>query len=193
MLINLLLGFLIGLNLSPDQNEVHITGSEDEDLLSMMQRYAAYNHWADQQLANWLRSGSEQDINQEIESSYSSLKETVIHIWNAEYLWLQIVKNESSDNSPAKGFEGSKEDLLKGWLQASEKFSNHLKTMSIEDLQVQRPRSRGDGYLMIADMIQHCMNHSTYHRGQLITMGRQAGLQEPPRTDFIYYVGLPQE
>lgn len=164
-----------------------------DDLTAMMRRYTAYNHWANQQLADWLRTAAEEDLDREIESSFSSLKETVLHIWSAEYLWLQIVKDESTENNPAKHFKGSKEDLLKGWLQASENFSKHLKSMSLADLQAKRPNSRGDGYTVIADMIHHCMNHSTYHRGQLITMGRQAGLDSPPRTDFIYYVGLSGE
>jgi uncharacterized damage-inducible protein DinB len=164
-----------------------------DNLTTMIQRYAAYNHWANQQFADWLGSASEEDMNREIESSFSSLRETVIHIWNAEYLWLQTVKNESADNSPARNFNGSKDGLLRGWLEASENFSDHLMTMTLEELQAQRPRSRGEGYTVIVDMIHHCMNHSTYHRGQLITMGRQAGLTDPPRTDFIYYVSLPKD
>jgi uncharacterized damage-inducible protein DinB len=162
-----------------------------DDLTNMIQRYVAYNHWANQQFADWLSAASEEDLNREIESSFSSLKETILHIWSAEYLWLQTVKNESSENSPAKNFTGSKEELLAGWLKASENFSKHVKSMSLEELQAKRPRSRGDGYTAVVDMIHHCMNHSTYHRGQLITMGRQAGLTTPPRTDFIYYVGYP--
>lgn len=174
-----------------NDNQIMIqSNTQNEDLKSMIERYAAYNHWADQQLAEWLSSDSDEDLSREIESSFSSIKETVIHIWNAEYLWLQIVKEESYENSPAKSFEGNKEELLAGWLKASENFSNHVKTMSIEDLQVKRPRSKGDGHTLIMDMIQHCMNHSTYHRGQIITMGRQAGLENPPRTDFIYYVQI---
>ncbi len=164
-----------------------------DDLTTMIQRYVAYNHWANQQFAEWLGAASEEDLDREIESSFSSLKETILHIWNAEYLWLQTVKDESADNSPARDFKGSKEDLLVGWLQASENFSNHVKSMSLADLQAKRPTSRGDGYTVIVDMIHHCMNHSTYHRGQLITMGRQAGLKDPPRTDFIYYISLPRE
>jgi uncharacterized damage-inducible protein DinB len=164
-----------------------------DDLAAMMRRYTAYNHWANQQLADWLRTATEEDLDREIESSFSSLKKTVIHIWSAEYLWLQTVKNESADDSPAKAFDGTKQELLAGWLKASENFNNHVQTMSLADLQAKRPKSRGDGYTVIADMIHHCMNHSTYHRGQLITMGRQAGLEHPPRTDFIYYVGLPGE
>ena len=206
MLLHILLGIqlLLTVAVMPNErngeeikNNTHTTMESvepiGEDLTTMLQRYTAYNHWANQQFADWLRAASEEDLNREIESSFSSLKETVIHIWNAEYLWLQTVKGESADNSPARNFNGSKEDLLDGWLQASENFSNHVKTMSLADLQTKRPRSRGDGYTVIADMIHHCMNHSTYHRGQLITMGRQAGLKDPPRTDFIYYISLPGE
>lgn len=177
-------------------NNTHLNMNSDfpaEDLTTMLQRYADYNHWANQQFAEWLSTASEEQLNREMESSYSTLKETIKHIWAAEYLWLQVIRDEPTDNSPARNFEGSKDDLLHGWLEASENFSRHVKTMSLADMQVKRPRSRGDGSTLIADMIQHCMNHSTSHRGQLIIMGRQAGLTDVPRTDFIYYVGLPGE
>jgi len=163
---------------------------EGDDFTYMIQRYTNYNHWANQQFAAWLGTASEEELELEIESSFSSLKETVFHIWNAEYLWLQIVKDEPYDNSPVKNFEGTKEELLDGWIQASENFKNHVQSMSLENLKAERANSRGEGFTGIADMIHHCMNHSTYHRGQLITMGRQAGLVDPPRTDFIYYVRL---
>jgi len=32
------------------------------------------------------------------------------------------------------------------------------------------------------------MNHGTFHRGQLVTMGRSLGLTDPPKTDFIHYL-----
>ena len=205
MLIHAFLGLqmFLTLNLAPI-NEVAIDKSMSSaiihnesqnpgqgDLSDMIQRYTAYNLWANQQMAEWLRSASEEAINQEIESSFSSIKETIFHIWNAEYLWLQTVKKEATDNSPVKTFDGGKDELMEGWLEASENFTNYVSSMSLSDLQDQRPRSRGDGYTVVADMIHHCMNHSTYHRGQLITMGRQAGLTDAPRTDFIYYISLP--
>ncbi|MFB6801427.1 DinB family protein [Peribacillus butanolivorans] len=31
------------------------------------------------------------------------------------------------------------------------------------------------------------MNHSTYHRGQIITIGRNVGLTDAPMTDFNIY------
>ncbi len=179
--------------LPSDPHRMSMTTSGEPDDAPMLHRYTAYNHWANQQLADWLGTASEADLDREIESSFTSLKETIFHIWNAEYLWLQTVKGESADHSPAQNFAGSKEELLQGWLAASENFAQYVQTMSAADLQAKRPRSGGERYTVIADMIHHCMNHSTYHRGQLITMGRQAGLQHPPRTDFIYYISLSDE
>ena len=112
------------------------------DLSDMIQRYTAYNLWANQQMAEWLQTASEEAINQEVESSFSSIKETIFHIWNAEYLWLQTVKKEVTDNSPVKTFDGGKDELVDGWLEASENFTNYVSSMSLSDLQDQRPRSR---------------------------------------------------
>lgn len=39
-----------------------------------------------------------------------------------------------------------------------------------------------------AQIIMHCMNHSTYHRGQIITCMHQLKITEIPQTDFIYYL-----
>jgi uncharacterized damage-inducible protein DinB len=36
----------------------------------------------------------------------------------------------------------------------------------------------------IYQMLHHVFNHSTYHRGQLVTMLRQLGVEKLPSTDF---------
>jgi uncharacterized damage-inducible protein DinB len=38
------------------------------------------------------------------------------------------------------------------------------------------------------DFIQHAMNHSTYHRGQLVTIGRNLGYIDAPMTDYNFYL-----
>jgi len=39
----------------------------------------------------------------------------------------------------------------------------------------------------ISHVIQHVVNHSTFHRGQIITMLRNAGVTELFPTDFIAF------
>jgi len=39
----------------------------------------------------------------------------------------------------------------------------------------------------IWQIVQHVFNHGTYHRGQLINMLRQLGVEKVPQTDFIIW------
>jgi uncharacterized damage-inducible protein DinB len=41
----------------------------------------------------------------------------------------------------------------------------------------------------LLDLLLHVVNHSTYHRGQLTTLLRQAG-GAPPATDYVVYTRL---
>jgi uncharacterized damage-inducible protein DinB len=162
------------------------TSAHDSPIDTMLKRYVDYNHWANTQMTEWLARATDEMMVQEIESSFPTLRQTLLHIWNAEYLWLQVLKGESTDGGPGNNFQGSAAELREGLLRASANFLEYVQGMSEEDLR--GSRGEGERALAVADIIQHCMNHSTYHRGQLITMGRQAGLDSPPRTDFIYYV-----
>lgn len=164
------------------------TPAADSNPQNMLHQYTSYNEWANTQMTNWLTEATDAQFEQELESSFPSLKTTLLHIWNAEYLWLQILKEEPSDEPPGKQFEGTMAELLEAVLQTSANFRSYVHGLNPEALQGKVPS--GNSSLYIADIIQHCMNHSTYHRGQLITMGRQVGLQSPPRTDFIHYIRI---
>jgi uncharacterized damage-inducible protein DinB len=157
----------------------------------LLHRYVAYNAWANAELAQWLAQAPDSVMEQEITSSFRSLRATVLHIWSAEYLWMKVLQDKSYADNPTQTFSGDGAELLRRWLEASAAFRDHVAGMDALELAGTRGGGVGRSPMFVADIIQHCMNHGTYHRGQLITMGRQAGLQEPPRTDFIHYVGLP--
>jgi uncharacterized damage-inducible protein DinB len=60
---------------------------------------------------------------------------------------------------------------------------------SVEDLEtaIDYRDMAGNPFMQkLADILQHIVNHSTYHRGQLTTMIRQVGVT-PPRTDFLVF------
>lgn len=157
---------------------------------SLLLRYAEYNLWANTQMAGWLASAEADALTLTIVSSFPTLRETALHIWSAEYLWLQVLKGEPIDPNPARGFEGSHAELLEGWLQTSADYLRYLQQYTSADFAGMRQTAPDRPGMSVADIIQHTFNHGTYHRGQLITMGRQAGLPQPPRTDFIYFVRL---
>jgi len=50
---------------------------------------------------------------------------------------------------------------------------------------------KGDSYHEpYYQLLMHLFNHATYHRGQLVTMLRQIGIETIPQTDFIVWVRM---
>ena len=53
--------------------------------------------------------------------------------------------------------------------------------------EIRYTNTRGESYAyLLWQMMQHIPNHSTYHRGQVVTMLRQLGA-EPPATDSLVF------
>jgi uncharacterized damage-inducible protein DinB len=52
-------------------------------------QYAGYNAWANKRIIDSILSLQPEKQEKEITSSFSSIKETVVHIWAAEFVWLQ--------------------------------------------------------------------------------------------------------
>lgn len=80
------------------------------------------------------------------------------------------------------------EELLSGFLKTSLTFQEFVEKLTEKDLDDTRRIGRDAKPVNLEDINKHVYNHATYHRGQLITMGRQAGLSNPPRTDYIYFI-----
>src|SRR4051812_37456522 len=54
--------------------------------------YAAYNVWANQQLADCITNLSDEQLHKEINSSFNSIYKTFLHLWDVESVWWQRVK-----------------------------------------------------------------------------------------------------
>lgn len=149
----------------------------------------SYNAWANYQLINWLKSLNEDQFKEELTSSFSSIKKTALHIWNAERFWQSFIKKEAP-LSFRKDHAGNKTDFLKEWedetMQMAEYFRSLTNEFLLEINTVNTPWLKGE--MPCYAFIQHVVNHGTYHRGQLITLGRILGLTEPPNTDYSMYV-----
>jgi len=153
-----------------------------------IKQQAAYNTWANQQLANWLRQATKEQWHHPIESSFKTLDLTVRHLWNAEHGWLTTLKNQPWQVAIEENQSLASDDLLQGFLKTSRDFQQFVDKLTEVQLDETRNLGRDAKTVTLIDIIHHVFNHATYHRGQLITMGRQAGLSDPPRTDYIYFV-----
>jgi uncharacterized damage-inducible protein DinB len=156
----------------------------------MLVEYARYNLWANQLLISLFRSVDDALISQTVVSSFPSIRNTFLHILDAETVWIERLNGRSLKEFPSINFVGTNEEIFKKVLETSTDFLHFVENMPAPLLRDKVTFTTFAGDVMtepIRVMIHHCMNHSTFHRGQLVMMCRQLGISPIPKTDFIYF------
>jgi uncharacterized damage-inducible protein DinB len=156
-----------------------------------IKRHLAYNEWANTKIADVLREVEDQIFFLDNKSSFPSIAKTVLHIWDAQHIWVKRMQGSSQSNWPSASFKGSKDDSLNGLIESSSELSAFLRAKPKSFLSTLYPYKNMKGEPFentYEDTLFHVVNHSTYHRGQIITMLREAGLKQLPSTDLIHYL-----
>ena len=156
----------------------------------LLKQYASYNIWANQKLSELILSLTEEQQQKEIASSFNSLRKTIFHMWDAESIWWQRMKLHERIIRPSDNFNSSTKDIVNGLLSQSrqwEEWVSNASDLSISHVFQYRTDKQEQFKLPIYQMLLHVFNHGTYHRGQLVTIFRQLGVEKIPQTDFIVY------
>jgi uncharacterized damage-inducible protein DinB len=156
----------------------------------LLASYAQYEFWANEKLLRLIGSLSEEQQQQEIKSSFSSIHKTCLHIWDASTIWWQRLHKAEEIIIPSLAFHPSMADIEKGLLQQNEQWIGWVRSASEQDLAYVLPYKSIKGAFFqqpVKEILLHLNNHGTYHRGQLVTMIRQLGIVNIPQTDYILY------
>ncbi len=159
---------------------------------TILMSLCAYNVWANKRIIEILQNHSEDILDKTIDSSFQSIRKTIYHIWDAQVIWLNRLQGISLNTWPSMEYDDAFAGYDIYFIQQSFDFQKFIET-------------RGDGFFESTcfyktlngtnhqtkhwQIILHAMNHSTYHRGQLITMFRMLGITEMLSTDYNFYVG----
>jgi uncharacterized damage-inducible protein DinB len=156
----------------------------------LLKLYASYNVWANQKLTELILSLSPEKHEEEINSSFSSLLKTVLHIWDAESMWWQRLKLQERILRPSEEFKGNMQEAIYSLLQQSrqwEEWVNSASDLSLDHVFQYQNTKREVFKQPVYQVLLHIFNHGTYHRGQLVTMLRQLGQTKIPQTDFVVW------
>jgi uncharacterized damage-inducible protein DinB len=156
----------------------------------LLKQYAVYNIWASHKIMEIILSLPEEKQLAELPSSYTSLYKTVLHIWDAESVWWQRLKLQERLLVPSETFKGNMQELVSNLQQQSklwEEWISNASGLSIEHVFQYQTLAREQFKQPTWQMLLHVFNHGTYHRGQLINMLRQIGVEKLPATDFILW------
>lgn len=160
-------------------------------MIDLLKKYTAYNLWANKRIIDKLTPLTEEMLNKELKSSFRTITLTVLHMYDAETIWLKRLEGISLNEWPAKNFRGSPPEALQMLENASIKIADYAGNITEDNLynECSFTSLEGKPYTMkVYDIIHHCMNHSTFHRGQIITMLRELDENELPSTDYIAYL-----
>lgn len=150
--------------------------------------YAEYNLWVNQQFVNWLSAKSDELLHKDVPSSYSSIIKTLNHIWATEEYWYSVIA-ETSEFDKRDNEKLVTDEILKGLVNRSTHLAEFIKSLSEEELlrtiKIENPWFQCE--LPICDYLLQVVNHGTYHRGQIVTIGRNIGITDASNTDYNFY------
>jgi len=152
------------------------------------QELAAYNEWANGIVCGWLGQINDEQWTRPITSSFNSIQETVLHVISAENAWLERFRKKPVIVWLQQEFKGSREEHVQLWLKTSAGVKAFIDSFDEKELETNLDfkRLNGDAFSMpYYQLFAHVINHATYHRGQLVTMLRQAGFTQVGSTDLL--------
>jgi len=149
--------------------------------------YAEYNIWANKRLINSLLDYDDSLLEEKIIGSFPNIRETLRHIWFAEEGWLFRLKGKDWGADKSKNFVGTNEELVVEWHKTSIEFRDFVEEADLEN-PISYTRNGKNLSTLSEDIVQTVFNHGSYHRGQVITLMRQLGMEDVPRTDYIEWV-----
>jgi uncharacterized damage-inducible protein DinB len=127
---------------------------------------------------------------QNVESSFPTLHATVLHMWIAETAWWQRVKLQEKIIIPAEAENPTMQDVVNGLILQSalwEQWVKNASEMMLKHVYAFQNSKKELFKQPVYETVMHVINHSTYHRGQLVTMMRTLGVKTIPQTDFSVF------
>ena len=157
----------------------------------MLAQYAAYNLWANNRIIEVINNLTDEQIDKEIVSSFTSIKKTLLHLWDVENIWWQRIKLVEVQVWQSDDYTGSLLELTNNILVQSKHWKEwiDLATEAALEHEFIYKNSKKDQFKQpVYEMLMHLFNHQTYHRGQLITLLRQVDEKNIPNTDLISFL-----
>ncbi|MGH9744602.1 MAG: DinB family protein [Candidatus Acidiferrales bacterium] len=148
-----------------------------------------YNSWANRRTLDACSALSDERFTRDLGSSFRSIRDTLAHICEVEWLWLERWRGNSQISMRPDSDFSTLDSLRRRWDEVESSLNGYVKNLSADDVARIIEHKTTKGVPQSAphwQMLQHLVNHGTYHRGQVATMLRQLGAT-PNSTDLIFF------
>jgi uncharacterized damage-inducible protein DinB len=148
-----------------------------------------FNSWANHRTLDACAALAPEQFTRDLGSSFHSVRDTLVHICGAEWIWLERWHGRAPTIIPTPDGFPDFESVCRRWAEVERDLLDYIASLTQEDVQRVIHTKTFAGIasaLPLGQYLQHLANHSTYHRGQIATLLRQLGAQ-PIGTDLITF------
>jgi uncharacterized damage-inducible protein DinB len=145
-----------------------------------------YTGWASRKVLTAALQLTMEELERPNAISHGSIAGTLAHIYLADRVWQERI---SAANKPVV-WDASLAEAEAAWPEIQEAWEAWSDALVDGDLERSVPYKSIAGnpaQNTAGEIVTHVVNHATLHRGQVVGMIRQLGVQ-PPATDFIFYL-----
>jgi uncharacterized damage-inducible protein DinB len=149
-----------------------------------------YNYWARDRVLDAVATITPEQFIRPMGNSFSSVRDTVAHICAAERIWITRLKDEKPQGLQKADRLPDVDAARKEWAELEGEMRVQLARLGPEAVErtIEYQDLRGnDQSDVLWQMLQHVVNHGTYHRGQITTMLRQMDAAPPKSMDLIAF------
>ena len=163
--------------------------------LSDIKHLFDYTEWANGLAMEAAGKLSDENLRREAKISHGSIFGTLLHMAGAEWIWLERWHGHSPAKAEAWSLwttESSPDlaTLNERWRDIIDRRARYISELDETRLAAELPfklLSGDPNSMRLVDQMQHVANHATLHRGQVVGMIRQLGI-DPPSTDLLFYL-----
>jgi uncharacterized damage-inducible protein DinB len=162
--------------------------------LNDLQTLLDYHYWARDRMLDAAEMLTPEQYLKDLGNSFKSVRDTVVHTYSAEWNWYSRWNSRWNGTSPTAMLDpGEFPDLASvraAWRSHEKKvreFVAELGEKNVDRVFEYRLMNGQEARSVFFHMLQHVVNHATYHRGQITTMMRQLGAAVPKSQDLIAY------
>ena len=149
-----------------------------------------YHYWARDRALDAVGRLTPEQFTREMGSSFKSVRDTLAHLYSAEWAWYQRWQGTSPTAALAFDQFPDVASLRATWSAHEAKMRSFLESLGeagISRVFEYKTLAGVSGSSVFWQMLQHVVNHGSYHRGQVTTLLRQLGAEPAKSMDLVAF------
>ena len=149
-----------------------------------------FHYWARDRMLDAIEPLTPEQWTQDLGNSFRSVRDTVAHIYSAEWVWNERWRG----NAPAALLSADQfpdvAAIRRAWTEHEQSVRALVDELGDDGVARVIPYTLFSGVASASpfwQMLQHVVNHASYHRGQVTTMLRQLGAAPAKSCDMITF------